>query len=148
MTTVFGIAGFVLAIVLPVIYVRKERESRGGIISFGDAFKVAFIGLLIGGAIGIAFQIIYIQAIDPEYPERITAQSLEMSNSFMEGTVDDEMREQILRDAEADTLEKFSVTGMLLSFVYISIFYAVLSLIMAVVLKRNPDAAMGDTLDG
>lgn len=147
--SVLGFAGLIAAIILPIIFIRKERTLQGGFISFGDAFKLSFIGLLIGGLIGTVFQILYTQLIDPEFAERITAQTLEMSNSFMEGNMDDEMREEILREAEADSLDRYTVSGMLQSFGLAAIFYAVISLIFAAALKKNPDAGFSsETLDG
>ncbi len=144
--SVIGIVGFLIAIILPVIFIRKERESNGGFITFGEAFKLSFVGLLIGGAVGMIFQLLYIQVIDPEFPERITAQTIEMTNNFM-GGMDDEMREQILRDAEADSLERYTIVGQIKSFGIALIFYAVISLILSAILKRNPEGG-AETLDG
>lgn len=141
-----GIIGFVAVIVLPVIFIRKERTQNGGHISMGDAFKLSFIGLLIGGLIGTAFQMVYTNLIDPEFGERITAQSLEMSNSFMEGNVPDEQREEILREAEADSLERYTFVGQLKSFGIALVMYAVISLILALILKKNPETTP-ETLD-
>jgi len=146
MLSVFGILGFIIAIVLPIIFIRKERSAQGGFISFGDAFKLSFVGLLIGGLIGTVFQVLYIQLIDPEFAERMTAQSLEMTNQFL-GSMDDETREQMLREQEADTMDRFTVVGQLTSFGFALIFYAVLSLIFAAILKRNPEVSGTDTLD-
>jgi len=145
--SVIGFIGVVIAIVFPIVFLKREREAQGGTISFGEAFKFCFIGLLIGGAIGTAFQMVYVNFIDPGYAERITAQALEMSNNFMEGNMDDELREQILRESETETLERFSIMGMLMSFVYLSIFYAVLSLIIAAIMKKAPQHS-SETLDG
>jgi carbon starvation protein CstA len=137
-----------VAIVLPVIFIRKERTTNGGFITFGDAFKLSFIGLIIGGAIGVVFQILYIQVIDPEFAERMTAQTLEMSNNFMSG-LDDEIREQILRDAEADSLARYTIVGQIKSFGIALVIYAVFSLILAAILKKNPEGNFGseETLD-
>jgi hypothetical protein len=141
-----GIIGFIAIIVLPVIYIRKERKEQGGYITFGDAFKLSLVGLIIGGLIGTAFQMIYTNVIDPEFGERITAKTLEMSNSFMEGNVPDDQREEILRGAEADSLERYTVVGQLKSFGYAIIMYAVISLILALILKKNPEPTR-ETLD-
>ncbi|MCH2215799.1 MAG: DUF4199 domain-containing protein, partial [Flavobacteriales bacterium] len=86
--SVIGFVGLIISIVFPVIFVKREREANGGFISFGDAFKFCFVALLIGGLIGTGFQILYANAIEPGYAERMTEQALEMSNSFMEGNMD------------------------------------------------------------
>jgi len=142
----FGILGFASAIVVPVIYIRKERKQRGGEISFGDAFKLCFIGLIIGGLIGTAFQMLYTNVIDPEFGERMTAQSLEMTNSFLEGNVSDDQREEMLREAETDSIERWTFVGQLTSFGYAIIMYAVISLILALIMKKNPENTP-ETLD-
>jgi len=146
--SMLGILGFILAFVLPVIFIRKERESIGGFITLGEAFKLSFVGLAIGGAIGIVFQMLYIQVIDPEFGERMTAQTLEMTNGFM-GSMDDETREQTLRQVEADSLERYTLVGQIKGFGIGVIIYAVISLILAAILKKNPDASVSsETLDG
>ncbi|MFT5595645.1 MAG: hypothetical protein ACI8QH_000427 [Flammeovirgaceae bacterium] len=146
--SMLGILGFILAIVLPVIFIRKERERNGGFITLGEAFKFSFVGLLIGGAIGIVFQMLYIQVIDPNFGEHMTAQTLEMTNGFM-GSMDDETREQTLRQVEADSLERYTLVGQIKSFGIGVIIYAVISLILAAILKKNPDAGVSnETLDG
>lgn len=146
LSSVLGLASFAVAIILPIIFIRKEREAQGGFIRFGEAFKIGFFGLLIGGLIGVAFQILYTQVIDPEFGARMTANSLEMTNSFMEGNMSDEVRETQLREMETKMEGQYTVAGMLKTFGFVAIFYAVLSLILAAILKRNPEGN-AETLD-
>ena len=141
LSSVLGLAGFAFAIILPIIFIRKEREAQGGFITFGDAFKIGFFGLVIGGLIGTGFQILYTQIIDPEFGARMTAKSLEMTNSFMEGNMSDDLRETQLREMEKTMGEQYTIAGMLKTFGYVAIFYAVLSLILALILKKSPEGA-------
>ncbi len=141
-----GLVSFAIAIILPIVFIRKERTANGGVISFGDAFKLSFVGLIIGGVIGLAFQALYTSVIDPELGERMTASTLEMTNNFLEGNMSDAQREEILREAEADSLERWTFAGQLKSFGIALVLYAVVSLILAAVLKKTPEQA-GETLD-
>ncbi len=134
----FGLLSLVLMIVLPIVFVRRERQSRGGYISFGEVFKIAFIGLIIGGLLSTAFSMLYINLIDPEYPEKVLVKSLETQQRFMEGNMAQEQMEEIMRASEESTMAAFTPLGMLKSFFYIALFYVVISLIFAAFLKKNP----------
>jgi hypothetical protein len=147
MMSALGLIGFAAAIIVPIIFIRKERSQRGGFITFGEAFKLSFFGLAIGGAIAAVFQILYTGVIDPDFGERMTAKTLEFSNQFMEGAMSDEQREEILRQTEADAMERWELMGQIQSFGIALILYAVLSLILAAVLKKNPDTENAQTLD-
>jgi uncharacterized membrane protein YhaH (DUF805 family) len=136
MLILFGVLSIVVGIVLPVIFIRKEREENNGFITFEEAFKLSFVGLVIGGVISVAFQMTYIQLIDPDFVERMTMQTLEMANSFM-GGLDDETRERMLREQETEALGRYTATGMVKNLGIAILFYLVISLILGLTLQKK-----------
>jgi len=137
--SIIGILGYALAIVLPIIFVKRKRKANGGQISFKEAFLLSFIGLAIGGAIATFFSMLYVQLIDPEMGERMAFQIVEGMHGFMEGNVPEEQMKEQLMEAEQDTIERFSVMGQIKGYFIGLIVYAVLSAIIAAIMKKKAE---------
>jgi len=137
--SVIGLLGYVLAIVLPIIFIIRKRKSNGGVISFKEAFLLSFIGLAIGAAIATVFSILYVQLVDPEMGERMAYQIVEGMHGFMDGNVPEEQMKESLMEAEQDTIERFSVMGQIKGYFIGLIVYAVISAILAAILKKNAE---------
>ncbi len=147
---VMGIVTFALVIALPIIFIRRERAGKGGLISFKEAFTTAFVGLLIGGIISVLFSVIYITYVDASYVDKMVYNALESTKGLMEGSVGDEQMNEIMMEAETDMRAGFTPLGMAKSMGYFAIFYLVVSLILAAFLKKvNPLATAyhTETLD-
>lgn len=137
--SIIGILGYAMAIILPIIFIRKKRKENEGIISFKEAFLLSFIGLAIGGAIASVFSILYVQFIDPEMGERMAYQVVDGMHGFMEGNVPEKQMKEQLMEAEQDTIERFSLMGQIKGYFIGLIVYAVLSAILAAILKKKPE---------
>jgi hypothetical protein len=137
-----GALALVVVVALPIIFIRKERLQLGGFITFGDAFRISFFGLLIGGAVSVLFTMLYIQFIDPEYAENTTLKAMEMTKNFMDGNVPEEQIEETLRKMETDMGEGFTPLGMAKSFLWYVLFYVVLSSVLAAFLKKDDLSGM------
>lgn len=144
LSILIGVVAFAVMIVLPIVYVRKQRRESGGFISFGDAFKVAFFGLAIGGIISSVFSIVYVLYLDPEYADRTILKTLETQQRFMENAVPTDQMEETMRLTEAGMRDSFTPFGFMKTFGYYMVFYLVLSLIFAAFLK-NDDPREGST---
>lgn len=138
LSLIMGTVSLAATIAFPVIFVRKERLENGGSISFGAAFKTAFIGMLIGGALSTAFNYLYVEFVDPSYPERTVENTIKSQQRFMEGNVSHEQMEETMRVTEDGIRKGFTFTGMVSSFLYYALFFLVLSLIFAAFLKKDP----------
>lgn len=128
----------VLTIVLPIIFVRRQRSQANGILSFKEAFTTAFLGLTLSGIIYVAFTFLYVNVIDTSFVDTMTTQQLEMSMKFMEGRVSDDLMVETLTKAENDIRYNYTLLGMLRNLGIYIVFYAIVSLIIAAVMKRNP----------
>ncbi|NEN23292.1 DUF4199 domain-containing protein [Cryomorpha ignava] len=133
-----GILALAFMIALPIIFVRKQRKANNGIISYKDAFLTSFVGLAIGGIVYLAFSFIYVNFIDTTYLDKMINQQIETTMSFMQGNVPEEQMVETLTEIETKTREGFTLPGMLKNLGIYLIVYAVFSLILAAIMKRNP----------
>lgn len=141
---IFGISMFVLTLAVIVALVartlKKQRADQGGLLTFGDGFKTAFIGLAISGIIAISFTYVYANFIDSGYVDRTVVKTIETSMKFMEGNMPEGQMESALETIETDTRAGFTLAGMAKGFGFYLIFYAILALIFAGTMKKNPEA--------
>lgn len=149
--SIIGVASLIVSIWISASMVKRQRKLLGGFISLGAVFQLVFVGFIIGGIIGFLFQYLYITLIDPAYPSELAAKAVEMTYGFMQsGGVDDATAEEALRKVEQDTLAQYTPLGMLKSFGFGLVIYAIVALIMAAIMKRNAPVARegsGEVLD-
>jgi hypothetical protein len=134
-----GAAAFIALVVVPLIFIRKERLQSGGLISFKEAFMLSFTGLLAGGFISVAFTYVYVNFIDTEYVTRMTYKTMEFTKNLMEGSAPEDQMEEALRKIEADMESGFSLLGILKSFGIYILFYALISAVLAAFLKKEDE---------
>lgn len=117
------------------------RREVGGYISLGSAFKYVFVLLVTNGIIGIVFHIFFL-FIEPAYPDVMTQSQLDTSIYWAQKfnapeNVIEKMRDDF--DFEG-TRERFSFSGVLLSFGIGLIFSALGALISGLIIrKREPE---------
>jgi len=135
----FGIFVFALFIGLAIYAGINYRGEIGGFIPYGKAFQHAFILMAISGLISTIFTIILYTVIDPELPAKLTEVTLENTQKMMEnfGMPEDQM-DQAMEDARKRTENQFSLSGLAMAYGIGLIIYAVLSLITAIFVKKNP----------
>lgn len=132
----FGI--ILLNFVLVIVFGIQYRKEVGGYLSFGQAFLHGFLTFAVAGLIGILFNVLLYTVIDPDLPEVIAAAAMENTAEMLEGMgmaagdIDAAMAE-----AEASTLDQYSVAGMLMSYVWALIIYAIVALITGLIVKKN-----------
>lgn len=115
------------------------RKTIGGYLSYGKAWQHGFILFAISGLVGVLFQILLYTVIDTELPEKLTDAIVENTREMMGnfGAAEDQM-EPALEKARVDSLERFTIFGMLKGFLFQLIGVAVFALITAIFVKRNP----------
>jgi uncharacterized membrane protein (DUF106 family) len=126
----------VVAIIYPIVITIRYRNMNEHLLSFNDAFKISFFILAISGLITAAFGILLYHVIDPEYPKMVQQKMIEKLTDFMTSmnVPEDKIQESLQQNNMA---EKFSIQGQIKSYLFSIIFYAILSLIVALIAKRN-----------
>ncbi len=114
------------------------RNQNGGYLSYGKAFQHSFITFAVLGILSTAFTLILYTAIDTELPAKLTEVSIENAQKMMErfGMPEDQM-DKALEDARARSADQFSAVGLVKGYAFGLIFYAVLSLIGALFVRKN-----------
>lgn len=114
------------------------RNQIGGYIDFGKAFKHSFIVIVVSGLLGIVFNMLLYNVIDPNLPEVLADASAETARSMAErfGAPEDTIDEAVAT-TRTDTLKGFTVMGQLRAFGIGLIFYAIVSSIVGLIVRKR-----------
>lgn len=136
----FSTGMVILAIFLgALIYLGIQyRKSIGGFMDFGTGFKFAFIALIIAGLIGIVGNFLLYNVVDPELPGVLVEAQLETTMAMMErfGAADAMTSEQI-EEIRKGAASNFTLVGQLKGFGFALIFYGIVALIVAAIIKKR-----------
>lgn len=136
-----GIILFLVIIIMGIVSTAKARGLLNGFISFKQAFTAWFITIVVGIGISTLVNILIFNVIDPEAAEMVKQASIEASVSMMEnfGAPQETIDQTI---AEIENTNQFAVGNLLKSLAFQFLFYAVIGLIVALIMKKSdPDAA-------
>ncbi len=116
-----------------LIYAVREhqRHDLGGFISFGRVFSFTMAANAISGAVGSIFNYVYVNFINPNVMEDIIAQI--RSESERNNTPE----EAVQMAVDYTTWMFTSVGGIGVMFMVVLIFGAIISVILAAILKRS-----------
>lgn len=136
----FSTGMVILAIFLGVlIYLGIQyRKSIGGFMDFGTGFKFAFVALIIAGLFGIVGNYLLYNVVDPDLPGVLVEAQLETTMAMMErfGAADAITSEQ-MDEIRNSTASNFTLVGQLKGFGFALIFYGIVSLIVAAIIKKR-----------
>jgi hypothetical protein len=137
LSAIINIVFFVITVWIVVHFIKLHRKEGNGFISFGSSFKLSFLSLALGGFIGMMFFFVYNNFIDPGIIEKTVNESLESTYQGIQNMPEEDQK-ATLEWTEKVTRFIFSFPGALALFALFCIFYAILSLILAAILKQNP----------
>lgn len=114
------------------------RNSIGGYIDFGPAFVHGFVTFAVAGLIGTVMNLLLYTVIDPQLPEILTDAAVEQAMSMAESFgAPPEGMEQAAESARESTVDQFTPMGVIKSFFIGLIFYAILSLLTGLIVRRR-----------
>jgi len=133
---VVGLVSIIITIGIIVYAIKMHRDNDlGGYVSLGRAFLVGLIASVIAALIGIIFNYVYMNFIDPTYIDTVVEGMEEMMSGF---DLPEEVMEQSIEDARASLAPGKMFTTGLLSAAAVS---AVISIICAAIMKKEPPVA-------
>ena len=134
----FGILNLLISLILVIYLGINYRNINNGFISFGNAFKFSFLILIISYLVGIIFQILLYNIIDPSLPEVIKQLTVEMTVEMMEsfGTPDEAIDAAIV-GIEQWIEEGTTPLGILKSTPWGTLFIAIFAAIASLIIKKN-----------
>lgn len=135
----FALVSLVIFFGLAIYFGKQYRSEIGGFMSFGTAFNFSFIAILISGIVTLIGQILLFHVIDPSLPQVLTDITFENSLKMMEsfGQDPDALPPSALDEIRNSTAASFTLTGQLKNFGFALIFYAIIALILAAILKKR-----------
>ena len=135
----FGMIALVIFFVLIVYFGRQYRTEIGGFMTFGTAFNFSFITMLISGIVTLIGQILLFQVIDPSLPQVLSDLAFENTMKMMAsfGQNPDALPPATLEEMRTSTAASFTLGGQLKNFGFGLIFYAIIALILAAILKKR-----------
>ena len=136
-----GILLFIAIIVFGILSALKSKKMQGGFITFKEAFSSYFITVAIGILISMVISIIIFNFVDPEAAIALKEKTIEATIQMMRNfNAPEEAVAQTLEQMEAQK-NQFSIAPQLQSNAIFLIIQAVIGLIIALIVKRNPENA-------
>ena len=134
----FSLFTFLLFGVLTVIFGRGFRNLSGGYLTYGVSFQYAFIVVAVSSIIGLMFNILLFNVIDPELPETVARMVMETQEKMLLSFgVSDDIIDETLSNLEHDLPEQYTPIGQLKSSWAILIGAALLGALTAIFIKRK-----------
>jgi hypothetical protein len=133
----FALFGFSLFIIVIVLGLKKFKNSTGGFMSLGEALKIGLGIALISAIIGLVWQLVMTNILDPEY----AAKTLEVQREQMIESQPEITEEQL--DATMEMIAGFSnpILSAAIQLLAGIFFGFIISLIAGVIMKKeNPYA--------
>ncbi|AEV31867.1 hypothetical protein Oweho_0855 [Owenweeksia hongkongensis DSM 17368] len=142
-----GISLWVINFVLLIIAVRTAKVAMGGFISFKNAFSTFLLTFVLSSLLSTVFAILLFGVVDTEAADQLQELTIETSVSFMEklGTPESEIEKQVSAMEENN---QFSALNQVKGFFMGIVFYAILGLIVAAVMKKDKPNFEYQPLDG
>ena len=126
-----GLLAIAIMIIVPVLGLKEHRNNElGGLVSFGRAFLVCISILAVSVVLAAIFNFVYMNFINPGYVETMKEGTREMLEKF------NAPEEQIEKSLEPLDQMK-TMSGNLISIAKSLGLSAVISLIIAAIMKRN-----------
>ncbi|MCC6289877.1 MAG: DUF4199 domain-containing protein [Chitinophagaceae bacterium] len=128
--------GFLIPIVIAVLAGIKQKKNNGGYLDFAGALKVVFTTFVIGTIISTIFNYVLFNFIDVPFREALTQESTEKMQEMMQkfGAPQDAIDKAT---EEALKGNNYSLGKTSLSAAFICIFWFVVSLVIAAIVKKK-----------
>ena len=127
---------WLLPIALGFYAINGARKANGGYISYKTALGVSSFGLILGTTVAVIFNVLMFNVIDTGFKALMEEETLQFTYDILEkfGADDTQIEEAI---AELEKRDSFGVTSQFKGLTLVSLFYLVISLILAAVMKKN-----------
>ncbi len=134
----FSVSVLIILLMLVVIFGNQYRASGDGYLTFGKAFQLSFIMLIISYSCQLVFNILLYNVIDPDLPDLIAEAAVTNSEELLRsfGMPQDQIDQQTLR-LEKEMPEQFTIFGQLKNSWIMVILSFVFALITGAIVKRN-----------
>jgi hypothetical protein len=142
-----GLSTLTITLVINVSYLIyngiQYRREIGGYMSYGTAFKHAFLIFLTSGILNLIFGLIFI-VVDPSLPETLAEAQIDVSVYWAKTMgAPEETLDKMREDMDVEKLVKqYGFLGHLKGFGIVLIFYAVGASLIALITRKNEPELM------
>jgi hypothetical protein len=134
-----SLVSLVLSVVFMILACREERTNNGGTLMYGNAVVLGIGVGVIASILGVAFNGILYNVIDPTLAETMKELTIEKTASMMEGFGASEADiEKALENMDTRAFEQ-NFRSMATALMVSALFSAFLALIVGAFMKRTPD---------
>ena len=127
------VLALVITVGLVVLAIRHHRDQGlGGHITFGRAFLVGFLTIIIAGVISLAFNYLYLSFVEPDY---LANMANDMQAMYERMGLSEEQIEEAMKRVEDMTPASMIVQGLISQ----SVMGAIVGAIVAAIMKRKPE---------
>lgn len=138
-----GTLTFLIPIILITLAALKHRQIQSGYVTFKEVFRTIFLVILIASTLLIAFDYIFYNMIAPDMMERVKEFSINKLEAYRETLGEQGYDAAIERIEQQDR----GVHTEAMSLAFFIIFYSLIGLIVAAIVKRKKPLALHDTLN-
>lgn len=137
----YSLLSFLLSLILVIYFGLQLRKARGGFASFKEMFSDIFIMLLVAGVIGILFNYVLFNFIDPQLAETLKQAVIKNSQAMFskigmsDSEIDTALAEIEKQDMSVTLVKSIQQLGMVVTF------SAIGAVILAAILKKKPEEA-------
>ena len=130
------LVSIILYVGIIIVAIRHFRDQENeGFVSFGKAFGIGLGVALIAGIMSSAFTYVYVTAIDPSYFDTVIEETAKLYERLG-------MSEEQIEQAMAEVRKNFTPMGLMRqALIGNLIMGAIVSAIVAAILKKNPESA-------
>lgn len=132
-----------VCVVVLVISLKKVRTAAGGILTFGDAFLYGLVALLTGFIVSTVYSYVFNEFFDPAYMKNILEAQKDWMEGYLQGKMSDEQIQEQLDAMDAQMDLSFAAKYLRPLRIYL-VFAAIVSLIIAAAMKKNPSVFEGN----
>ena len=132
------VVSFLISMIITVIGVISVKKIQQGFISFKEAFVTYFLISLVSILIYNAFNILLFNVIDPDLKTEIKEITIQKTEQMLENfnTPEDAIEQALDKIRETD---QFSMWKTIQNIFIALLFYAIIGLIVAAIVKRKHD---------
>lgn len=127
---------WIVPIGLSIHAISAARRKLNGFISFKSAFGTSVIGLILGTTIVVFFNALMYNVIDTDFKAEMEDKTIEFTVQLMErmGGADEQIEDSI---ALLEKKDQFGWRAQFMGLTFVSVFYLLISLIVAAAMKKN-----------
>lgn len=138
----WSLLGFLILAGLLFFFGTKLRGANGGVASFGKAFGWLMVMTIISSLVQYIFLIIYLTVINPDLVNTAQSAAAEVSSAMTENLgADQQAAADALASVGEGAMTGILITGFIFAFFIGLIVMAVVNLIIAAIIKKDPGTA-------